>query len=52
MLNFIPFYAASSITIPYLQFILPIKVSYLMLIVPLNSVHFTFINAFIVCPEP
>ena len=58
-LHYAQFYSfyASSITIPYLQLKLPIKVNYLsylmlMLVEPLKSTHFTFINAFIVCPEP
>ena len=48
------FYAASFINIPNLQFKLPIKVShlsYLTPVEPLQSIHFTFINAFIVYPE-
>ena len=52
---FYSFYAASSITIPCLQFKLPITVSYLgylMLVEPLKSARFTFINTFIVCSEP
>ena len=53
--QFYSFYAAPSITIPLK---LPIKVSYLSyltLVEPLKSTHlshFTFINTFIVCPEP
>ena len=55
--RFYCFYAVFSITIPYLQFKLPIKVSYLsylMLVEPLKiniykaCTYFTLINAFIV----
>ena len=54
-LHYAQFYSfcASSITIPYLQLKLPITVNYLshlilMLVEPLKSTYFTFINAFIV----
>ena len=53
-LNFIPFMLLL-LSLPYLQFKLLIKVSYLSyltLVEPLESIHFTFINAFIVCPDP
>ena len=46
--QFYSFYTASSITISYLQFKLPIKVSYLSyltLVEPLKKYSFTFINA-------
>ena len=55
MLNFILFMLLLLITIPYLQFKLPIIVnylSYLVLVKPLKITYFTFFNTFIICSEP